>query len=186
MKKQGTSRARTHAGLFFPALAGVVLSLGFQGEPREIFSTKGRLVSEGRVFSIACHDFDRDGRLDIAVSDYLNPARILYGDDGLAFNKAVSLTSTAETATTGHGVALRTLTATAASICSWSTTNSPHGSCSATEREDSRTAAARSEGRVFPARRSMSPIPTGTEIRTSSSPITRNARGSTSMTEPAA
>ena len=106
MKKQEPSRARTHAGLFFPALAGIVLSLGFQGEPREIFSPKGRPVSEGRVFSIACHDFDRDGRLDIAVSDYLNPARILYGDDGLAFNKAVSLTSTAETAATGHGVAL--------------------------------------------------------------------------------
>lgn len=73
----------------------------------EIFTPKGRLVTEGRIFGVASYDFDKDGRPDIIVSDYLNPARILYNDAGLEFKKAVPLTSTAETAKTGHGVALR-------------------------------------------------------------------------------
>ena len=39
-------------------------------------------------------DFDSDGRLDIVVSDFLNPASILYNDGGLTFKKVVSLTAT--------------------------------------------------------------------------------------------
>ena len=72
----------------------------------EIFTPKGRLVTEGRIFGVASHDFDKDGRPDIIVSDYLNPARILYNDAGLEFKNAVPVTLTSETAKTGHGVAL--------------------------------------------------------------------------------
>ena len=76
------------------------------GASGENFTPKGRLVTEGRIFSVASHDFDNDGRPDVVVSDFLNPARILYNDAGLEFKKVVPLTSTAETATGGHGVAL--------------------------------------------------------------------------------
>jgi len=72
----------------------------------EIFASEGRLLSEGRIFSVATSDFNRDGRPDLVVSDYLNPARILFNDAGQRFDDVVQLTSTAETATSGHGVAL--------------------------------------------------------------------------------
>jgi hypothetical protein len=102
-------KARTilSAAFLLAGLAGAVFSFGLQEESKAIFNPKGRLLSEGRIFSFACHDFDRDGHLDIVVSDYLYPARILYGDADLAFKRTVGLTATAETATTGHGVALR-------------------------------------------------------------------------------
>ena len=80
----------------------VSLAAGLRGE--DIFATPGRLLSEGRIFSAACHDLNGDGRLEIAVSDYLNPARVLYDDGGLGFQRSVPLTSTPETARTGHGV----------------------------------------------------------------------------------
>jgi len=70
------------------------------------FLPQGRFLDEGRIFSIACHDVDGDGRADIIISDYLKPARILFNDAGLEFKKAVQLTSTKETATSGHGVAV--------------------------------------------------------------------------------
>ena len=95
-----------HPALLFLALAGIALSFGFRAAGGEIFTPKGRLVTEGRIFEVASHDFDQDGRPDIVVSDYLNPARILHNDAGLEFKRAVPLTSTAETAKTGHGVAL--------------------------------------------------------------------------------
>jgi len=103
---QSDKTLRDRRPYFFPALAGLALSFGFRGATQEIFAPKGRLVAEGRIFSVAVHDFDKDVRPDIVVSDYLNPARILYNDIGLEFKKAVALTSTAETAKTGHGVAL--------------------------------------------------------------------------------
>jgi len=106
MKIQKSPRAGRHTILLFSALTCAALWFGFQGDAREIFSPQGRLLSEGRVFSIACHDFDGDGRLDIAVSDFLNPPRILYGDADLMFKKVVPLISTPETANSGHGIAL--------------------------------------------------------------------------------
>jgi len=39
--------------------------------PHEIFSHESRLVTEGRVFAVATHDVNRDGRPDIVVSDNL-------------------------------------------------------------------------------------------------------------------
>jgi len=86
------------------ALTAVVTSA--QAQAREIFSHESRLVTEGRVFAVATHDVNRDGRPDIVVSDNLNPARILYNDSALTFAEVVPLTATEETATTGHGVAL--------------------------------------------------------------------------------
>lgn len=71
---------------------------------REIFDPEARLLTEGRIFSIAADDLDGDGRPDIVVSDFLNHARILFNDARLAFTKVVPLTSSAETATSGHGV----------------------------------------------------------------------------------
>ncbi len=106
MKKEESRLPKNHPALIFFTLTIVALSFGFQGDAGTIFSPQGRLVAEGRIFSIACHDFDKDGRLDIVVSDYLNPARILYNDARFEFKKALPLTSTAETAKTGHGVAL--------------------------------------------------------------------------------
>ncbi len=106
MKIQKPPRTGRHTILLFSALTCAALSFGFQGDGREIFSPQGRLLSEGRIFSIACRDFDGDGRLDIAVSDFLNPPRILYGDAGLTFKKVVPLISTPETANSGHGIAL--------------------------------------------------------------------------------
>lgn len=93
--------------LILSALTIVALSFGHQGSSGDIFSPKGRLISEGRVFSVATHDFDKDGRRDIVLSDYLHPPRILYQDTALEFKKTVALTATEETATTGHGLALR-------------------------------------------------------------------------------
>jgi FG-GAP-like repeat len=95
-----------HPALLFLALAGIALSFGFRAAGGEIFTPRGRLVTKGRVFGVASYDFDKDGRPDIVVSDYLNPARILHNDAGLGFKNVVPLTSTAETAKTGHGVAL--------------------------------------------------------------------------------
>ena len=107
MNKQSRPRTGGRPFLFFLAVACVALSLGFRRATGEIFATKGRLITEGRIFSVAVHDFDKDGRPDIVVSDFLNPARILYNDAGLEFKKVVTLLSTAETAKTGHGVAVR-------------------------------------------------------------------------------
>ena len=45
---------------------------------REIFSAEGRLLTEGRIFSIGSADLDRNGRPDIVISDFLNHARVLY------------------------------------------------------------------------------------------------------------
>jgi len=91
---------------FLERLANRSPSSGLEGEAREIFSNENRLVTEGRVFAVATDDVNRDGRPDIVVSDYLNPARILYNDSALTFAEIVPLTATEETATTGHGVAL--------------------------------------------------------------------------------
>lgn len=93
---------RTLARAIGTAAFLAALAAGLRGE--DIFGTPGRLLSEGRIFSVACHDFDGDGRPDIVVSDYLNPARVLYDDGGLGFRRVVPLTSTPETAGTGHGV----------------------------------------------------------------------------------
>ena len=71
------------------------------------FLPQGRLLAEGRIFAYPiCYDFDGDGRLDIVVSDFLNPARIIFNDAGFEFKKVVPLTSSPEMATSGHGVAL--------------------------------------------------------------------------------
>jgi hypothetical protein len=73
---------------------------------KDLFSPEGRLLTEGRIFAISCADLDRDGRPDIAVSDFLNPARVLYNDADQAFTKVLTLTASPETATEGHGVAI--------------------------------------------------------------------------------
>jgi len=75
-------------------------------EPREVFDPQGRLLTEGRIFAIATDDLDGDGRPDIAVSDYLNPARILFNDASLQFTRVVTLKTTAEMVDSGHGVAI--------------------------------------------------------------------------------
>lgn len=106
MTKRLNPRPKVFAAMIIPALALAGLAFGFHGGAGDIFHPQGRLLSQGRIFSFACLDFDQDGRLDIVVSDYLNPARILFGDSGREFAKAVPLTASVETATTGHGVAL--------------------------------------------------------------------------------
>jgi hypothetical protein len=90
---------------FFFLAGGAVFPFSLQEGSKAVFDTRGRVLAEGRIFSFACRDFDGDGRLDIVVSDFLHPARLLFGDAALAFGKSVALTSTPETSTTGHGVA---------------------------------------------------------------------------------
>jgi hypothetical protein len=92
--------------VLIPAFLGIaLLSIG-RGQAREVFSPGGRLITEGRIFSVASSDFNRDGRPDLVVADYLNPARILYNDAAHTFEHVVSLSATEETATSGHGIAL--------------------------------------------------------------------------------
>jgi len=106
MMKQTSRPAGTPPAFLLAALTVVAFSFGIKGAAGEIFAPQGRLVAEGRIFGVASYDFDQDGRPDIVVSDYLNPARILHNDAGLEFKKVVPLTSTEETAKTGHGVAV--------------------------------------------------------------------------------
>ena len=92
---------------FLPAVLLLGLSAALPAhQARNIFATEGRVLTGGRVFSIASADLDGDERPDIVVSDFLNPARVLYNDAGLGFTKVAPLTATAETATEGHGVAV--------------------------------------------------------------------------------
>jgi len=106
MIEQKPSRAAGRVVFAFFAMAGAIFAVGYQGSAGAVFEPEGRLLTQGRIFSFACRDFDGDGRPDLVISDYLNPARILFGDPGLEFKKTVVLTSTTETATTGHGVAV--------------------------------------------------------------------------------
>jgi len=94
------------------AAADVLKKSGVEDVPWEAkpdespFLPQGRLLAEGRIFANPiCYDFDGDGRTDIAVSDFLNPARIVFNDSGFEFKKVVPLTSAPEMATSGHGVA---------------------------------------------------------------------------------
>jgi hypothetical protein len=92
---------------FLPAAVLLCLSAALPAqEPRKIFAPEGRHLTEGRIFSIASADLDRDGRPDIVVSDFLNHARVLFNGAAHSFTKVVTLTLTAETATEGHGVAI--------------------------------------------------------------------------------
>ncbi len=62
MNKLESPQRGKYSAFPFLALAGVALSLGFQGAAQETFAPKGRLITEGRIFGVACHDFDKDGR----------------------------------------------------------------------------------------------------------------------------
>ncbi len=78
----------------------------FATGPRGPFTGEGRMLTEGRIFAMSTDDLDRDGRSDIVVSDFLNPARVLWNDAARAFTRVLKLTATPETATEGHGVAI--------------------------------------------------------------------------------
>jgi hypothetical protein len=92
--------------MLLPLVLGIGMSSSSHHQDRRVFNPEGHLVGEGRVFSVASSDFDGDGRADLVVADYMNPARILYNDDAHPFKRVVSLAAGPETATSGHGVAL--------------------------------------------------------------------------------
>jgi len=71
-----------------------------------LFGPEGRPLTKGRVFAIAGADLDGDKRPDVVVTDFLAPARVLFNDAKQAFTKVLTLTSTPDTATEGHGVAI--------------------------------------------------------------------------------
>jgi hypothetical protein len=107
LNETALSRRGRSSVLIFAILAAATLASGSRGEAGGIFDHQGRLVTKGRIFSAVCRDFNGDGRPDIVVSDYLNPARILYNDAGLAFMRVMPLITTSTTGKeSGHGVAL--------------------------------------------------------------------------------
>lgn len=87
----------------------IIFVFAYHNFSHNLFNPKGRIVCEGRIFSLVCEDINKDSHKDIVVSDFLNPSRILFNNGELEFKKIVPLQTTEQGVLSGHGIALEDL-----------------------------------------------------------------------------